>query len=151
MDMKAPYFIFLLAAGLALACTDNFPEPSKDISDLNGSYRTNGLLDFSCVAITDERQLPTLSITRETGGTYQLTRTEFLPTKRSTKLTGVTVQVVPDTLFLFRENKKIGNLSLGTMRVVKGKKTQDVVAPLLLVSVNDTTTNTYFFYYGYRE
>lgn len=153
--MKKAFTLALLAGSLLAAfmqsCTNDSPAPSTDITQLQGEYRTNASLDLSCVAITDERQLPQLSITQQTDGSYRLVRTDFSPAKRTTELRNVTVQPKPDTLLILRDNQKIGSLSLGTWRDFSGKKVREVTAPLLVVALNDTVTKTSFFYFGYRE
>lgn len=149
-------FALLIPAGSFLAvftqsCTSDSPTPSTDITQLQGEYRTNASLDLSCVAITDERQLPQLSITQQTDGSYRLIRTDFSPSKRTTELSKVTVQAKPDTLLIFRDSQKIGSLYRGTWRDFSGKKVREVTAPLLLVAMNDTISKTSFFYFGYRQ
>lgn len=153
--MKKSFALILLASSFltffAQSCTHDSPAPSTDITRLQGEYRTNASLDLSCVAITDARQLPQLSITQQTDGSYRLIRTDFSPSKRATELRDVTVQAKPDTLLILRENQKIGSLYLGTWRDFSGKKVREVTAPLLVVALNDTITKTSFFYFGYRE
>lgn len=149
-------FALLLLTGSFLAiftqsCTNDSPAPSTDVTRLQGEYRTNASLDLSCVAITDERQLPQLSITQQTDGRYLLVRTDFLSSKRTTELSNVTVQSKLDTLLIFRDNQKIGSLYLGTWRDFSGKKIREVAAPLLVVAMNDTISKTSFFYFGYRR
>lgn len=136
---------------LTQGCTRDSPAPSTDITQLQGEYRTNASLDLSCVAITDERQLPQLSIIRQPDGSYRLIRTDFSPSKRTTELRNVTVQAKPDTLSLLWQNQKIGSLSRGTWRDFSGKKAREVTASMLVVALNDTTTKTSFFYFGYRQ
>ena len=153
--MKKSFALNLLASSFlaffAQSCTNESPAPSTDITRLQGEYRTNASLDLSCVAITDERQLPQLSITQQTDGSYRLVRTDFYPAKRTTELRNVTVQAKPDTLLILRDNQKIGSLARGTWRDFSGKKAREVTASLLVVSLNDTLTKTSFFYFGYRE
>ncbi len=153
--MNKDYALVILT-GLSLAvltqrCTSDSPAPSMDITTLQGEYRTNASLDLSCVAISDARQLPQLAVIQKSDGTYTLTRTDFFPSKHTTELPNVTVQVKPDTLLIFRKNQKIGRLFLGTWRDFSGKKVREVTAPMLVVAVNDTITKTSFFYLGYRE
>ncbi|MPR36088.1 hypothetical protein [Salmonirosea aquatica] len=148
---KLIYLGLLTAVTLITGCTSDSPAPSTDISQLQGEYRTNASLDLSCAAITDERQLPQLSVTQKSDGTYTLVRTDFIPSRRTTELTNVTVQSKPDTLLIFRDNQKIGSLYLGTWRDYSGKKVREVTAPMLLVSMNDTISETYFFFLGYRQ
>ena len=153
--MKKAFALILLCGSFLTiftqSCTNDSPAPATDITRLKGEYRTNASLDLSCVAITDERQLPQLSITQQTDGRYLLVRTDFSPSKRTTELSNVTVQSKPDTLVIFRNNKKIGSLSLGTWRDFSGKKVREVTAPLLVVALNDTISKTSFFYFGYRQ
>lgn len=151
---KAFALIILCGISFAVAtqsCTNDSPAPSMDITTLQGEYRTNASLDLSCVAITDARQLPQLAVTQKSDGTYTLTRTDFFPSKQTTELQNVTVQVKPDTLLIFWGNQKIGRLALGTWPDFSGKKVREVTAPLLVVTMNDTITKTSFFYLGYRE
>jgi hypothetical protein len=149
-------FALVLLTGVSFAvatqsCTRDSPAPSMDITTLQGEYRTNASLDLSCVAITDARQLPQLAVTQKSDGTYTLTRTDFFPSKQTTELQNVTVQVKPDTLLIYRKNQKIGRLFVGTWSDFSGKKVRKITAPMLVVSVNDTITKTSFFYLGYRE
>lgn len=153
--MKKSFALILLASSLLTffgqSCTSDSPAPSMDITRLQGEYRTNASLDPSCVAISDERQLPQLSITQQTDGSYRLIRTDFYPSKRTSELRNITVQAKPDTLLILRDNQKIGSLAIGTWRNFSGKKVREVTAPMLAVALNDTITKTSFFYFGYRE
>ena len=153
--MKKVFTLALLAGSFftisTQSCTNDSPAPSTDITRLQGEYRTNASLDLSCVAISDERQLPQLSVTQQTDGSYRLIRTDFYPSKRTSELRNVTVQAKLDTLLILRENQKIGSLSLGTWRDLSGKKVREVTAPMLVVALNDTITKTSFFYFGYRK
>jgi hypothetical protein len=149
--MKALYYITSFCLLALIGCKSDFPEAATEIGNVEGSYRTNGLLDVSCVAISDENQLPTLTVTKESGNTYRLVRTDFIPGKRTTEMGGIRIETKPDTLLLFKGNTRVGHLRLGTVRLIKGKKTKEIQAPLLLVTVDDTLTKTFLFYYGYRQ
>ncbi len=145
-------FLALASLIFASSCTSDSPAPvSTDITTPVGTYRTNGLLDFSCVAISDPAQMPVLKITQTADGYYSLARTDFLPSKRTSKLDGVTVQAKLDTLLLFSGSKKIGSLQMGTWRDFSGKAPRDVAAPLIQITHQDTTGQNPLFYYGYRQ
>jgi len=148
---KLIYLSLLTTIALMIGCTGDSPAPSTDITRLEGEYRTNGAIDFSCVAISNPNEMPQLSIKQKPDGTYTLVRTDFIPARRTTELTQVTVQSKPDTLLIFRDTQKIGSLYLGNWRDYSGKKVREVTAPMLLVSLNDTTSKTYFFFLGYRQ
>lgn len=141
----------LAALSFTMSCTSDSPAPSTDLTDPSGTYRTNGVLDFSCVAISDPAQMPVLKITKASDGNYRLARTDFIPAKRTTELDGVTVQAKTDTLFLFRGNERIGSLQMGTWRDFSAKKPRDVAAPLIQIIHQDPTGQNPFFYYGYRQ
>lgn len=148
---KPIYLSFFTALTLMTGCTGDAPTPSTDITRLQGEYRTNAAIDFSCVAISNPDDMPQLSVTQKSDGTYTLVRTDFFPSRHTTELPNVTVQAKPDTLLIFRNNQKIGSLYLGTWRDFSRKKVREVTAPMLLVSLNDTTTKTFFFFLGYRQ
>jgi hypothetical protein len=153
--MKKTFALVLLTGSFfsvfTPSCTSDSPAPSTDITRLEGEYRTNGAIDLSCVAISNPDEMPQLSVVQKSNGTYSLVRTDFFPSKRTTELSKVTVQAKPDTLLILRDNQKIGRLYLGIWREYSGKKVREMKAAMLWVSMNDTTTNTNFFFLGYRQ
>ncbi|TDB67920.1 hypothetical protein [Arundinibacter roseus] len=147
--MKNLYSSVLLAVLLFSGCTQDQPLP--DSGGLAGTYRTNGILDPSCVAISDDRQLPTLTIRKESDGSYQLTRTDFIPNKRTMSLSKVQVEPKSDSLVLFYQDQKIGHVTVRTWPKFEGKKVKDTTSPVLFVNYNNPDDQAFLFYIGYRE
>ncbi|WP_373512427.1 hypothetical protein [Persicitalea sp.] len=144
--------LIIIFAILVQSCTrDNSPAPSTDISQLQGQYATNGLLDPSCVFISDDSKLPSLTITKQPNGTFRLVRTDYIPSKSTATLDGVSVSITADTTFVLRDGMPIGKLFMGTFPDFSSPKPRDITAPRLFITYSDQAAQEFLFYSGYRR
>jgi len=141
----------LAALSFVLSCTSDSPIPSADLSTLQGKYGTNGAIDFSCVAISNPRDMPILDVSKQPDGSYRLVRTDFVPVKKTTELNDVTVRVEADTTLVLHQGKEIGKLFMGTWRDFSQKKNPEIAAPVLWVIKNDSVAKTFFSFIGFRK
>ncbi len=143
LPFVALFFVF--------GCSTDAPSPSQDISQLQGNYNTNGLLDPSCVFISDPSQLPSLQITKQVDDTYRVVRTDYIPTKSTNTLENVKVRITPDTTFILHEDKQIGKLFMSTFPDFNSQKPRDITAPRLFITYMDPVTQKFLSYSGYRK
>ncbi len=141
----------LAALFTAMSCSIDSPTPSADLSTLQGKYGTNGAVDFSCVAISNPRDMPVLDVSKQPDGSFRMVRTDFVPVRKTTELTGVTVRVEADTTFVLHEGKEIGKMFMGTWRDFSQKKSPEIVAPILWVINRDSVDYPFFSYIGFRK
>ncbi|GAB3166465.1 hypothetical protein [Telluribacter humicola] len=144
--MKKIYVLLLLVTGALSACDIDATHPVT-ITSLEGQYKTNGFLDPLCIAITDERQLPSLEIKKQSNGQYLITRTTFIPQKDIQTLSGVRVQAASDSVKLFYQNQSIGYYT--TTEWYNGKK--EVKSPVLRISYTDPQTQSFMYFAGVKK
>ena len=144
-------FALLAASTFALSCTSNdAPAPSNDITQLQGQYTTNGLLDPNCIFIPDDK-FPSLTIKKQPNGTFRLVRTDYIPSKSTNTLDGVSVRVTPDTTFVLRDGQQIGKLFVDTFPNFSSTNPRDITAPRLSITYSDQAAQKFLSYYGYRR
>lgn len=140
-------FAFLLFLVVLGSCKGD--DLSQDPNVLEGVYRTNAFLDPLCIAITDENQLPRLDIVKKNNGTFDLTRTNFIPQPTTQKLSGITIKEVKDGLELYYENTKVGTYVVG--KWYDDKKDKEVSSKVLMVSYSNQSKSEFFFYAGVKK
>ncbi len=140
-------FAFLLWLVVLGSCKGD--DLSQDPNVLEGVYRTNAFLDPLCIAITDENQLPRLDIVKKNNGTFDLTRTNFIPQPATQKLSGITIKEVKDGLELYYENTKVGTYVVG--KLYDDKKDKEVSSKVLMVSYSNQSKSEFFFYAGVKK
>ncbi|GHB81118.1 hypothetical protein [Persicitalea jodogahamensis] len=145
------FCLLIYSLTFIVGCTNDSPTPSADISQLQGQYTTNGLLDPSCVFISDASQLPSLTITRQPDGTFRLVRTDYIPSKSTNTLDGASVNITPDTTFILHDGKQIGKLFMSTFPDFNSPKSRDITAARLSVMYSDPTAQKFLGYSGYRR
>lgn len=124
-------------------------EITQNPNVLEGVYRTNGFLDPLCIAITDDTQLPSLTISKKSNGTYELVRTNYIPQKSTQKLEGVTAQIITDGFELYYDKTKIGTYR--DDRWYDDKKDKEVTSKVLAVSYANAGRGLYFSYFGVKK
>lgn len=144
--MKKLYVLLLLLTGALGACDFDATRPVT-IASLEGQYKTNGFLDPLCIAITDERQLPSVEIKKQSDGEYQVTRTTFIPQKDVQTLSGVRVQAASDSVKLFYQGQPIGHYT--TTEWFNGQK--EVKSPVLRISYTNPQTQAFLYFAGVKK
>lgn len=124
-------------------------EITQNPNVLEGIYRTNGFLDPLCIAITDDTQLPSLTVSKKSNGTYELVRTNYIPQKSTQKLEGVTAQTIANGFELYHDNTKIGTYR--DDRWYDDKKDKEVISKVLAVSYANAAQGLYFSYFGVKK
>jgi hypothetical protein len=79
-----------------------------DTSSFEGTYYTNGFLDFACVALPPDK-MPVLHIDKTSANQYTLRLTRFFPEKRVVSFKGVTLKSAAKGQDLYKEGQKIGS------------------------------------------
>ncbi len=124
-------------------------EITQNPNVLEGTYRTNGFLDPLCIAITDDTQLPTLTISKKNNGTYELLRTNYIPQKSTQKLEEVTAKTITGGFELYHGQTKIGTYR--DDRWYDDKKDKEVTSKVLAVSYANAGQGLYFSYFGVKK
>ena len=145
ISMKNLY-VFVLAV-LAFGCQKD--EVIQDVKVLEGIYKTNGFLDPLCIAITNENQLPSLQISKQSDGSYDLVRTNFIPQTTTVALKGVATQETSQGFLLYYNQKQIGSYADGQW--YDDKKDKEVTSKVLRVSYSDQNQGLFFYYSGVKK